>query len=156
MRLDHPRSNDNLLASDKGAIYLLIVWCCDVLFGFEICSKIRRWVHNGRVPNLECTIHYTILCFYRQQGLKLLLKLTETISSTHELRLNKDQCVAIQINNYGLAHFGARSNLCGKRHQQGSKHLTWHFEQNAREVYIRQTWSKLLPYWEATKATKYS
>ena len=47
----------------------------------------------------------TILFSTDNRALNELLKLTETISTKYGLRLNKDKCVAIQMNNDGMVHF---------------------------------------------------
>ena len=78
---------------------------------FEIRAKTSRWVHNGRIPNLDfdavCYADDTILFSTDKtcRALNELLKLTQSISGKYGLRLNKDKCVAIQMNNEGWVHF---------------------------------------------------
>ena len=49
----------------------------------------------------------TIRLFFStdNRALNELLKLTELFSGKYGLRLNKDKCVAIQMNNDGVVHF---------------------------------------------------
>ena len=50
-----------------------------------------------------------------------LLRLTETISSKYGLELNKDKCVAIQMNNEGQVHLDNGEPLPKKN----MRRLTW-------------------------------
>ena len=86
-------------------LFVIVMSCVD----FEIRAKASRWAHNGRIPNLDFDIVYyaddTILFSTDNRALNELLKLTETISEKYGLRLNKNKCVVIQMNNDGWVHF---------------------------------------------------
>ena len=86
-----------------------------------------------------------------------LLKLTETISSTYGLRLNRNKCVVIQMNNGGLVHFADNEPL-PKNMEATYLGNENHNEANIKHEILnkmqklRKTWFKLLPYWKATNA----
>ena len=69
-------------------LFVIVMSCID----FEIRAKTSRWVHNGRIPNLDVDVAYyandTILFSTDNWALNELLKLTETISGKCGLRLN--------------------------------------------------------------------
>ena len=64
---------------------------------------------NARLPGLDFDMVYyaddTTIFSTDNRSLNELLRLTETISSKYGLKLNKDKCVAIQMNNEGQVHF---------------------------------------------------
>jgi len=72
-------------------------------------------VSNGRIPGLEFDMVYyaddTILFSTDNRALNELLHLTETVSSKYGLCLNKNKCVAIQMNNDGSVHFDNQEPL---------------------------------------------
>ena len=84
----------------------------------EIPSKTSRWVHNSRIPNLNFDLVYyadeTILFSTDNGAWNELLKLSETISGKYGLRLNRNRCVVIHMNNDGLVHF-ANNELLPKK-----------------------------------------
>ena len=86
-----------------------------------------------------------------------MLKLTETISCKYGLRLNKDKCVALQMNNEGLVHFENLEPLPKKFEatylgNEINKEANIRHEILNKMQEVRQTWFKLLPYWKATNA----
>ena len=86
-------------------LFVIVMSCVD----FEIRMNSSRWVQNGRIPNLDFDMIYyaddTIIFSTDNRALNELLKLTELFSGKYGLRLNKDKCVAIQMNNDGVVHF---------------------------------------------------
>ena len=76
-------------------LFVIVMSCID----FEIRTNSSRWVHNGRIPNLDFDMLYyaddTILFSTDNRALNELLKLTETISGKYGLRLNRDKCVVL-------------------------------------------------------------
>ena len=138
-------------------LFVIVMSCVD----YEIRSKISRWVHNGRVPNLDFDLVYyaddTILFSTDNRALNELLKLTEAISCKYGLRLNKDKCVAIQMNNEGLVHVENLEPLPKKFEatylgNEINKEANIRHEILNKMQEVRQTWFKLLPYWKATNA----
>ena len=99
----------------------------------------------------------TILFFTDNRALNELLHLTEVISSKYGLCLNKNKCVAIQMNNDGSVHFDNQEPL-PKRFETtylgneiSREANIWHEILNKMQE-IRKTWFRLLPYWKATNA----
>jgi len=90
------------------------------------------------------------------RALNELLHLTETVSSTYGLCLNKNKCVAIQMNNDGSVHLDNQEPL-PKRFEttylgneiNREAILARNFEQIQE---VRKTWFRLMPYWKATNA----
>ena len=137
-------------------LFVIVMSCVD----FEIRSKNSRWVHNGRVPNLDFDLVYyaddTILFSTDNRALNELLKLTEAISCKYGLRLNKDECVAILRNNDGLVYFQNLEPLPKKFEATYSGNEINKEAKIRHEILnhmqeVRQTWFKLLPRWKATK-----
>ena len=130
---------------------------------FDIRSKRSRWVANGRIPGLTFDMVYyaddTILFSTDNRALNELLSLTELTSSKYGLRLNKDKCVVIQMNNDGSVHFNNGEQL-PKRFESMYLGNEINREANIRHEIInkiqevRKTWFRLLPYWKATSASK--
>ena len=128
---------------------------------FEIRAKTSRWVHNGRIPNLDFDMIYyaddTILFSTDNRALNELLKLTETISSKYGLRLNKGKCVTVQMNNDGLVHFENDEPLPKKFEatylgNEINKEANIKHEILNKMQEVRKTGFKLLPYWKASNA----
>ena len=99
----------------------------------------------------------TILFFTDNRALNELLHLTEVISSKYGLCLNKNKCVAIQMNNDGSVHFDNQEPL-PKRFETtylgneiNREANIWHEILNKMQE-VRKTWFRLLPYWKATNA----
>ena len=92
-------------------LFVIVMSCID----FDIRARCSRWVSNGRVPGLEFDMVYyaddTILFSTDNRALNELLHLTEVISSKYGLCLNKNKCVAIQMNNDGSDHFDNQEPL---------------------------------------------
>ena len=93
------------------------------------------------------------------RALNELLALTESVSSKYGLRLNKDKCVVVQMNNDGLVHF-ANNEPLPKRFETMYPGNEINKEANIRHEIlnkiqeVRKTWFRLLPYWKATNAIK--
>ena len=71
----------------------------------DIQSSITGYVINNRIPGLDFDMVYyaddtdTVVFSQSNRGLNELLCLIERISQLHGLRLNRDKCVAIPMNN---------------------------------------------------------
>lgn len=93
------------------------------------------------------------------RALNELLKLTETVSAKYGLKLDKDQCVAIQMNNEGLVHFDNHEPLPKKcdasylgneiNREVNIKHEVMNKMQKDRQI-----WFKMTPYWKASCASQ--
>ena len=86
-----------------------------------------------------------------------MLKLTELFSGKYGLRLNKDKCVAIQMNNDGVVHFENGEPLPKKFEttylgNELNRDVNIKHEILNKMQEVRKTWYKLLPYWKATNA----
>ena len=81
----------------------------------DIKSQVSSFVSNNRIPGVDFDmVSYagdTVL-FTRNRGLNELLGLTENISQGYGLKLNKNKCVAIVMNNDGFVHFHDGTHLC--------------------------------------------
>ena len=138
-------------------LFVIAMPCVDI----EIRLNSSRRVQNGRIPNLDFDMLYyaddTILFSTDNRALNELLKLAETISTKHGLRLNKDKCVVIQMNNDGMVHFESNEPL-PKQFEAAylgkgiNKEANIQHEILNKMQEVRKTWYKLLSYWKATNA----
>ena len=75
----------------------------------DIRSQRSGHVKNNRLPGLDFDMVYyaddTVIFSIGTRGLNELLRLTEQVSSQYGLKLNRDKCVAIAMNNDGNIHF---------------------------------------------------
>ena len=138
-------------------LFVIVMSCVD----FEIRMNSSRWVQNGRIPNLDFDMIYyaddTIIFSTDNRALNELLKLTELFSGKYGLRLNKDKCVAIQMNNDGVVHFENGEPLPNKFEttylgNEPNRDVNIKHEILNKMQEVRKTWYKLLPYWKATNA----
>jgi len=139
-------------------LFVIVMSCVD----FDIRSKSSR-VANNRIPGLTFDMVYyaddTILFSTDNRALNELLALTESVSSKYGLRLNKDKCVVVQMNNDGLVHF-ANNEPLPKRFETMYLGNEINKEANIRHEIlnkiqeVRKIWFRLLPYWKATNANK--
>ena len=92
-------------------LFVIVMSCVD----FDIRSKSSSRVANNRIPGLSFGMVYyaddIILFSTDNRALNELLALTESVSSKYGLRLNKDKCVVVQMNNDGLVHFANNEPL---------------------------------------------
>ena len=138
-------------------LFVIVMSCVD----FEIRMNSSRWVQNGRIPNLDFDMIYyaddTIIFSTDNRALNELLKLTELFSGKYGLRLSKDKCVAIQMNNDGVVHFENGEPLPKKFEttylgNELNRDVNIKHEILNKMQEVRKTWYKLLPYWKATNA----
>ena len=136
-------------------LFVIVMSCID----FDIQSKLSRRVLNNRIPGLNYDMVYyaddTILFSTDNRALNELLRLTENLSAQYGLKLNKDKCVAIPMNNDGDIHFDnamplpknfEATYLGNERNQQVNvKHEILNKLQS-----VRITWLKMMPYWKAS------
>ena len=101
-------------------LFILVTSCID----HDITASMSRRVSNARLPGLDFDMVYyaddTTIFSTDNRSLNELLRLTETISSKYGLELNKDKCVAIQMNNEGQVHFDNGEPL-----PKNMRRLTW-------------------------------
>ena len=128
-----------------------------------IQSSVSSHVKNYRIPVLDFDMVYyaddTLLMSRRIRGLNERLQLTEQISLQHGLKLNKDKCFAVQMNNNGRINFYDGSLLVSAYEDT---HLGNEInkEVNIRHLIVnkmsevRRTWYKLTPNWKATRSSK--
>ena len=136
-------------------LFVIVMSCID----FDIQSKLSRRVLNNRIPGLNYDMVYyaddTILFSTDNRALNELLRLTENLSAQYGLKLNKDKCVAIPMNNDGDIHFDnamplpknfEATYLGNELNQQVNvKHEILNKLQS-----VRITWLKMMPYWKAS------
>ena len=140
-------------------LFVLVMTCID----FDIQQNITGHVKNNRLPNLDFDMIYyaddTVLFSRSTRGLNELLRLTESVSAQFGLKLNKNKCVALAMNNDGNIHFGNNEQLekCFETTYLGNElnneaNIMHEIANKIHEV--RKTWFKLAPYWKASNASK--
>ena len=138
-------------------LFVIAMPCVDI----EIRLNSSCRVQNGRIPNLDFDMLYyaddTMLFSTDNRALNELLKLAETISTKYGLRLNKDKCVVIQMNNDGMVHFESNEPLpkqfeAAYLGKEINKEANIQHEILNKMQEVRKTWYKLLSYWKATNA----
>ena len=138
-------------------LFVIVMSCID----FDIQSTVSRRVLNNRVPGLSYdSVFYaddTILFSTDNRALNELLRLTETFSGQYGLRLNRQKCIAIPMNNDGNIHFDDATPL-PKNYEATYLGNELNREINVKHEIlnklqtVRITWFKLLPYWKASDA----
>ena len=85
--------------------------------------------------------------------------MTEQVSSKYGLKLNRDKCVAIAMNNDGNIHFHDNTPL-EKQYEtrylgnEINKEVNIKHEISNKINEVRLTWTRLHPYWKATRSSK--
>ena len=107
---------------------------------YDIQNCVTGHVKNNRLPGLTFDMVYyaddTIIVSQDNRGLNELLKLTEMISAQYGLRLDKDKCFAIAMNNDGNIHFHDGTPL-DKKYETTYKEKSTLEEKTNRDIYER-------------------
>ena len=129
----------------------------------DIQANASTRFRNARIPGLLFDMVYyaddTIVFSTDNRALNELIRLTETVSSRYGLKLNKDKCVVIQMNNNGQVHFDNGGPLPRKYE---ATYLENEINRDANIKHeilnkmqeVRRIWFKMLPYWIASNANQ--
>ena len=140
-------------------LFVLVMSCID----HDISASTSSRVSNARLPGLDFDMVYyaddTIIFSTDNRSLNELLRLTETISSKYGLKLNKDKCVAIQMNNEGQVHFDNGEPLPKKYEatylgNEINRDVNIKHEVLNKMQEVRKIWFKMAPYWKASNANQ--
>jgi len=140
-------------------LFIMVMTCID----YDINRRSSKWVKNNRLPNLNYDMVYyaddTILFSQNTRAVNELLKHTENVSSQFGLNLNKDKCVAINMNNEGNIKFQDGKSFEQKYEtkylgNELNKEVNITHEISAKMHDVRKTWFKLSDYWKASNASK--
>ena len=140
-------------------LFIIVMTCID----FDINRRASNWVKNNRLPNLNYDMVYyaddTIIFSQNTRAVNEMLKHTENVSAQYGLNLNKDKCVAINMNNEGNIKFQNGAPLEQKYEtkylgNEINKEVNITHEINAKMHEVRKTWFELVDYWKASNASK--
>ena len=140
-------------------LFILVMSCID----HDIAASKSRRVSNARLPGLYFDMVYyaddTIIFSTDNRSLNELLHLTETISSRYGLKLNRNKCVVIQMNNEGQVHFD-NGNPLPKKYEatylgnEINREVNIKHEVLNKMQEVRKIWFKMAPYWRASNANQ--
>ena len=132
---------------------------------YDIQDKITNHVKHNRIPGINYDMVYyaddTILFSTSTRAINELLKHTEEISRQYGLKLNKDKCVAINMNTDCNVKFGDGISLTQSFEAmylgcELNKEVNIKLEISNKMNEVRKTWFKLAPYWKShTASTKW-
>ena len=142
-------------------LFTLVMSCVDS----DIQSSITGYVINNRIPGLDFDMVYyaddtdTVVFSQSNRGLNELLCLIERISQLHGLRLNRDKCVAIPMNNEGSVHVQDGTPLATEYEATYlgnaiNREVNIRHEISNKLQEVRRAWIKLHLYWKASKRWK--
>jgi hypothetical protein len=142
-------------------LFILLMTCVH----HDIQHKITNHVKHNRIPGINYDMIYyaddTILFSTSTRAINELLKHTEEISRQYGLKLNKEKCVAINMNTDGNVKFGDGTSLTQSFEAmylgcELNKEVNIKLEISNKMNEVRKTWFKLAPYWKShTASTKW-
>ena len=140
-------------------LFIIVMTCIDE----DIKSLSSPLIEEHRIPGIEFDMVYyaddTILFSQSPEAVSELLKHTENASIKYGLKLNRNKCVAITMNNEEDIIFQNGDSLKNSFEttylgNEINKRVNIKLEISAKMHEVRKTWYKLVTYWKATNASK--